>query len=1166
MPARRSPFRQRLIASAMVLAIASAMLAGVAGPAAAPALAATPVTPPDPGLFATGSTSAEPRTVSPDATTTAADGFVDTAVFTGLDHPTVVRFAANGVVFVAEKGGQIVDYTSVASDTPHLFADLSAEVDDYWDRGLLGMALAPDFPSDPSVYVMYTYDHDPVHDLGNPDWDAPAQWNDACPGTQVLDPPAPPYYTGPGSTTDGCPAQGRIARLTAASDGNGGYVSTGPETVLLTDDCQQFPSHSVGNLAFGPDGYLYASMGEGSSFLNPGAGGEDYGQYGGTQADQAGHVYTPANPCGDPTTAVGTAPSAPTAEGGALRAQSVRRTDGPTVLNGTLMRLQTNGAGAPGNPYAASPDANAKRILAYGFRNPFRFAFKPGSTDVWVGDVGYNSWEEVDRVSVPDTKTTANYGWPCVEGNQQDTYYTDTTLDLCSPQPTSVAPYTVYNHGACVPSGSACHTTSPSPPGPCDWQDGSVISAVAFYEGATYPSAFHGALFFGDHSRDCIWAMQPGANGLPDPTKIVTVLSGAAGANCIACPVDLEAGPNGDMFYVDHDGGRIDEISYGVPEAVISSDVTYGAAPLTVHFDGSGSETSAPPLTYSWDLDGDGTFGDSTSATPTKVYADGTYHVRLRVTDANGVSNTSAPLTIAAGDTPPTASITLIDGSPPPAQPTLDTNGDPPPIQPAGVPPFYSVGQDISFAGSASDNEQGTLPAAALSWDVHIYHCPQAGCHTHELQSFAGVASGHFSAPQHDYPSLLEITLTATDDHDLQDTTTVYLYPKAHTVTLQSDPTGLTLSGGDVSAPAPFVDTFIEGSTISLVAPPLQTSGPTQYGFVAWSDGGAASHSVVVPSGDTTYTARYIPDARLAGPDRYGTSAAAAAQYPAPQAVVYVASGTEFPDAAAAAALAGQQHAPLLLVQPTAIPAAISTQLTRLAPARIVVLGSSGAVSEAVFNQLKAFTTPAAGQVSRAAGPDRYATAAGLAEAVFPGHVDTVVVANGLNFPDAVSAAPLAALLGAPVLYVQPTAIPSFVRDALVDVLTPTHIVIVGGVSAVSAAVATDLGEIAGSTPIRYGGADRYATAELIAAQVAGGSHPSAVYVASGVNYPDAITGASLAASLGDPVLLAMPSTPLPASTAAGMAAMKPDAVVVMGGSGALSDAVLVALPAASAP
>jgi len=58
MPARRSPFRQRLIASAMVLAIASAMLAGVAGPAAAPALAATPVRPPDPGLFATGSTSA----------------------------------------------------------------------------------------------------------------------------------------------------------------------------------------------------------------------------------------------------------------------------------------------------------------------------------------------------------------------------------------------------------------------------------------------------------------------------------------------------------------------------------------------------------------------------------------------------------------------------------------------------------------------------------------------------------------------------------------------------------------------------------------------------------------------------------------------------------------------------------------------------------------------------------------------------------------------------------------------------------------------------------------------------------------------------------------------------------------------------------------------------
>lgn len=1171
MSARRSPFRQRLGAIASTLAVTGALLAGVAGPAAAPVAAATPAASSAPGLFASGTTSTTPRTVGTASSPVLATGFTSSVVFSGLDHPTVVRFAGNGLVFVALKSGKIVYFTSLTSSTPHTFADLSPEVDNYWDRGMLGMALSPTFPADPSIYVMYAYDHDPVSDLANPSWAAPVKWNDDCPGSPVPPPPNPPtYWTGPGPTTDGCPGEGRISKLSAVSDGSGGWTM-GTETPLVTDDCQQFPSHSVGNLSFGPDGYLYATMGDGASFNNPGdSGGQDYGQWGGTRADQAGHVYTPPNPCGDPTTAVGTAPTAPTAEGGALRSQSVRRTDGPTVLNGTLMRLQTNGAGAPGNPFAASADANAKRILAYGFRNPFRFTFKPGSGTVWVGDVGYNSTEEVDRVAVPDSQTTSNYGWPCFEGNTAGTYYTTTALNLCGSISNTVAPYFTYDHGTCLPSGLACHVTTPPNSGPCDWGDGSVISAMGFYTGSSYPAAYQGALFFGDHARDCIWAMQPGSNGLPDPTKVVKVLSGVAGANCAACPVDLEAGPNGDMFYVDHDGGTINEISYGTPQAVIQSDVTHGAAPLTVHFDGTGSQTSAPPLSYSWDLDGNGTFGDSTSATPTHVYADGTYQVRLRVTDANGVSNTSGPYPITAGDTPPSATITLIDGAAPPAQPTLDGSGNPPPIRPSGVPAFYSVGQDISFQGSASDLEQGTLPAADLSWDVRIYHCPQTGCHTHDLQSFGGVASGHFSAPQHDYPSLLEITLTATDDHGLQDTATVYLYPKSHVLTFQTNPTGLTVTGGDASGPAPVQSTFIEGTGINLVAPPLQTLAGTQYGFVSWSDGGSATHSLSVPAADTTYTARYIPDSRLAGPDRYGTSAAAAAQYPAHQAVVYVASGAQFADAATAAAIAGWQGAPLLLVQPTAIPAAISTQLTRLAPTRIVVLGGTAAISAGVFDQLKAFTTPTTGQVTRAAGADRYATAVDLAETTFTSPVDTVVVVDGQDFPDAVSAAPLAALDQGPVLYVQPDAIPSSVDAALLNVLKPTHIVIVGGTAVVSGAVAdrlvaTYLGGDA-SRLTRLAGADRYATAEQVALQVAGGSSPAAVYVASGLSFPDALTGAALAASLGDPVLLAKPSTPLPAGTAAGMAAMKPQAVIVMGGSSALSDAVLIALPAASAP
>ena len=1169
MSARRTPLRQRLGALAPALALTGALLAGVAGVAAAPVAAATPA-PSAPGLFATSTTPVKPR--SGVATTTAAAGFSDSVIFSGLDRPTVIRFASNGLIFVATKSGKVYYFTSLTSNTPHLFADLTSEVDDYWDRGLLGLALAPTFPTDPSVYVMYTYDHDPVSDAQNPAWDAPVQWNDDCPGSAVPQPPAPPqYYTGPGATTDGCPVLGRISRITAVSDGGGGWIA-GVETHLVTDDCQQYPSHSVGDLWIGPDGDLYASMGEGASFLNAEAGGQDYGQYGGTLHDQNGNVYTPPNPCGDPTTPAGTAPTAPTAEGGALRAQSIRRAEGTSaaVLNGTLLRLNpATGAGVTGNPYYQGDGANnASRILAYGFRNPFRFVFKPGSSEVWLGDVGYNQWEEVDRVAVPDTKATANYGWPCIEGPVNNNYYTSTNLNLCSPLPTAVAPYATYNHGACVPAGAACHTSTPAVAGPCDWRTGSVISGVAFYEGSTYPSQFHGALFFADHSRDCIWAMLPGSNGLPNPATIVTVVSGTAGT-CDACPVDLEPGPNGDIFYADHDGGTIHELSYGTPMAIIESGPTNGFAPLTVDFDGTSSQTSAPPLSYSWDLDGNGTFGDSISATPSKTYTDGTYQVRLRVTDANGVTDTSAAYPVIVGDTPPTPTIDLIDGAAPPPQPTLDGSGNPPAIRPGGIPAIYSVGQAISFSGRATDVEQGALPAADLSWDVRIFHCPQEGCHTHDLQRFQGVASGSVAAPQHDYPSLLEVSLTATNSHGQAATATVFLYPETSALTFQTNPTALTVSGGGTSGAAPVTGTFIQGTGISLVAPPLQTGGGTQFGFVSWSDGGSATHSVAVPSADTTYTARYIPDSRLAGPDRYGTSAAVAATYPAHQALVYVASGTGFADAAAAAAIAGQQGAPLLLVQPTAIPAAISAQLTRLAPARIVVLGSPTAIAAGVVTQLGTYTTPK-DNVARADGPDRYGTAVDLAETTFSGPVDTVVVVNGLGFADAVSAAPLAALDHAPVLYVQPDAIPTSVHDALLNVLKPTHIVIVGGTPSVSAAVAnglvtTYLGGDA-SRLTRLGGADRYVTAELVALQVAGGSHPSAVYVASGLNFPDALTGAALAASVGDPVLLAMPATPLPAGTFAGMAAMQPQAVVVMGGPTALSDAVLIALPAASAP
>ena len=89
----------------------------------------------------------------------------------------------------------------------------------------------------------------------------------------------------------------------------------------------------------------------------------------------------------------------PTAEGGALRSQDIRTTGDPTGLDGAILRVDPDtGAAMPGNPNAGSADPNARRIVAYGLRNPFRITVRPGTNEVWAGDVGWNTWEEINRV------------------------------------------------------------------------------------------------------------------------------------------------------------------------------------------------------------------------------------------------------------------------------------------------------------------------------------------------------------------------------------------------------------------------------------------------------------------------------------------------------------------------------------------------------------------------------------------------------------------------------------------------------------------------------------------------------------------------------------------------------------------------------------------------
>ena len=112
----------------------------------------------------------------------------------------------------------------------------------------------------------------------------------------------------------------------------------------------------------------------------------------------------------------------------------------------------------------------------------------------------------------------------------------------------------------------------------------------------------------------------------------------------------------------------------------------------------------------------------------------------------------------------------------------------------------WKVGDTISFTGHASDAEDGTLAASRLSWSLILEHCP-SNCHTHSIQSWSGVASGSFQAPDHDYPSDLLLTLTATDSAGTPVSTSVKLDPKTVVLSFASSPTGLQLThngvGGD---------------------------------------------------------------------------------------------------------------------------------------------------------------------------------------------------------------------------------------------------------------------------------------------------------------------------------------------------------------------------------
>jgi putative cell wall-binding protein len=290
---------------------------------------------------------------------------------------------------------------------------------------------------------------------------------------------------------------------------------------------------------------------------------------------------------------------------------------------------------------------------------------------------------------------------------------------------------------------------------------------------------------------------------------------------------------------------------------------------------------------------------------------------------------------------------------------------------------------------------------------------------------------------------------------------------------------------------------------------------------------------------------------RISGTDRFATAAAISKRtYGGDTFVAYIATGRNFPDALVAGPAAFIGGGPVLLVEKDSIPTSVKTELARIQPARIVVLGGTGVISENVRLQLEAYSF---NPVTRLSGADRYVTAWKVNDDASAGYTGPVYLATGTNFPDALSGGPAAAQDVAPIVLSTRDSLPSDSQGAIAE-MTPTKFVLLGGPGVLSSALVAQLGSLYPGVPVeRWSGADRYATSAAISAH-AFPDGADVAFLAIGTNYPDALAGGPAASVGPGPILLAKADC-LPGPVYDELQRLAPTRIVLLGGPSVLATA-----------